>query len=175
MLTLSDRLRKQEGIPTYGDAFRLLELSTLQIVGLAESAGGQADRRMFTGLRELLAAAAGAGADRAARVHHGEKVIGRDLMPIDAAIRVNVGDVRQGGLAGAFFDSFNRKITVRPGEPFGFVFQSDPPRRKEDQGRALQLVLMIAVGDTMHMGYILALPLNLPDDRRDRTRIELAP
>lgn len=172
VLALAASLRAHKNSPTYGDIFSLLDLSTSQLVGLAESAGGIADRRLFTGLRELLAASSSGKVDRSSTLPEG--VLGRDLTFAQAAISINLSDPRQRAAVSAFLAAFNRKLIEQNNLPgfFGFLFHSNVVEDEGKTPRTMQLDAHIVTDETMHAGYLLKLPLILPDDRRDRTKIE---
>lgn len=174
VLALASSLRAHDGLPTYGDVFNLMELSLEQMIGLAESAGGVADRRLFAGLRELLASAASTSVNRAALVEHG--VLGRDVSFLEAAVKPNLANAQQRRLAEEFLAVFHRKI-LDPGQDwngrFGFVFHSFKDRNRPPDTTKLSLGVSIVTGDTMNAGYLLSLPLVLPDDRRDRTTVDV--
>src|SRR5262249_6680780 len=139
------------------------------------SAGGIADRRLMAGLRELLAFAATSHVNKSDLIHHGEAVLGRDVTFEQAAIKPDLLVPRGRVLMDAFLEAFNREYRKRFVNGVGFIFMSQTPRRSEEAGHAMQVAITLQEGNTMWMGYLLDMPLSLPDDRRDRTQVEVEP
>jgi beta-lactamase regulating signal transducer with metallopeptidase domain len=174
---LVERMKTQGGLPTYADLFGLLELSTSQLVGLADGAGGSADRRLLAGLREMLAAAAAAPGDKKRPVYTGVTYASHAHTN---AVHPNMADPRHRALVAQFLAAFHRKmiLTEREIESIGLMFYCEKPNARRDGMKNLRLSAHIVTGDegnaTMHAGYLLTLPVSLPDDRRDRTLVEPA-
>jgi beta-lactamase regulating signal transducer with metallopeptidase domain len=173
---LVERMKAQGGLPTYADLFGLLELSTSQMVGLADSAGGNADRRLLAGLREMLTAAAASPGDKKRPVYTGLTYASHAHTN---AIHPNMADPRHHALVAQFLAAFHRKmsLTDQELEGIGLMFYCEKPNARGDGMRNLRLSAHIVTGQegkaTMHAGYLVTLPLALPDDRRDKTGIEV--
>ena len=175
-LELCRQMEAHKGALTMGDVLRLQELTTNQIAGLNESLGKSSDRLHLLGLQEILAAIAACPINKDAPLPQG-KVIGRDVTPAQVAIMPDLNDLRQRQLLANFLNVYDR-IKIKPQDvvsgDFGFIIiPSMRPKSANNTGAAGADVMLYLGKGSMGVGYQLALPLALPDDRRDKTAIEL--
>ncbi len=171
VVELTQRLNAHHNQPTCADILRLSDLTTDQIVGLMGSAGGQADRRLLLGLREALAAIAAAPGDKDAPPWSG--VISPDTAD-RVSIKPDIADPRQRELLAAYGELEHVPDNELYSGHFGFVIL--PNERNPPAGATklnIGLVTHYAVAKSLHAGYLLTVPLALPDDRRANTRIEV--
>lgn len=178
VVTLVQHLKAQNGVPTYADVYSLLDLSTNQIVGLMQSAGGFTDRRILAGLRETLACAAAATRDPDQPLWTGPITSPTENNIDRLALRPDPGSPRQRALLEAFAESFTRKIDPKEltSGSFGFIIVPEMARLA-DPGSASKLQIDVMVTPTprsLGAGYLLNIPLVLPEDRRDRTQVVMA-
>jgi RNA polymerase sigma factor (sigma-70 family) len=179
VLALCQRLRAQNGIPTYADVLSLLDLSTNQIVGLNQSAGNSSDRRLLAGLRELLAAAAVIPDDKNRPIWSGVLNSPTENNLRRASLLPDPTDPRQRARLNAFAQVFDPSFFTNPNlDAFGFLFYAGTGEQKAQAGAARVVVMLYTHEkgrEGMRMGYILSLPTSLPDDRRDKTTVQVAP
>jgi hypothetical protein len=175
LLSWTQRLKAQNGVPTYADALSLLELSTSQIVGLSESVGGIADNRLLSGLRELLAVVDACPIDRNKPLYSGPFDL--ETTPRNAIIP-NLADPRHRRLTEAFLQSFNRKVRDLS-DPRGIGFLLHHEKGGQEAGSAVRVSIHLYLPEeenfAISAGYLLSLPRSLADTRRDQTQIELVP
>jgi hypothetical protein len=189
MREMAGRLKAQGGLPTYADVLRVLELTPEQTIGL-EGLGEPANHFGFVGqLRELLAIVQAAPKNPSAPL----PVI--DHLPNEewqkTWLRYPALTPSQRRLLGAFLDAYPYPVAAGKAVEFQARLFLDPdgPQRDAQMAarmgmppaaypdyRPVSVVLQFSLGDEHRLwGNFLALPTSLPDDRRDRTKIEVVP
>ena len=194
MRDVATRLRRQKNIPTYGDLCRLLELTPLQISGMNAALGGDSGGEAMAnldaqeGLRELLTLIQ-ASAESFASLPTGEPSVTIGEPTADEAARPRLPPVpptpQQAGLTGAFLDIMRQPAT--PVNVRGFSVQAHcvtPALLKIAQAPSTQntqvLISWKLEGNTKPIAFqdqhrFLWLPLQIPNDRSDKTQIEVTP
>ncbi len=194
MRDIATRLRRQKNIPTYGDLCRLLELTPKQISGmnaaLSNDSGGEAMANLDAqeGLRELLTLIQ-AGSESFASLPTGEPSISIGEPSADEAARQRLSSIspppQQAALTGAFLNIMRQPTT--PANLRGFSAQvhcATPALLKIAQAPATQNTQIIISwkleGNTKPIPFfdqhwLLWLPLQIPNDRSDKTQIEVTP
>lgn len=157
---------------------RLQELTTNQVAGLNESLGKPSNCLHLLGLQEMLAAIAACPLNKDAALPQG-KVIGRDVTPAQIAIMPDLNDLRQRQLLANFLNVYDR-IKIKPQDvvsgDFGFIIiPSWNPKGANSVGAAGADMMLYLGKGSIGVGYQLALPLGLPDDRSNKTVIQLLP
>ncbi len=196
---MQTRLRRQKNIPTYGDLCRLLELTPLQIAGMnamLESGNGNpeglANLDTQEGLAELLTILQ-AGSDSFAPLPTGELTAeafappptGKPTAKEEAQSRLPTPTPQQAALIGAFLNVARQ--TATPANLRGFAIQAyrlPPTLLKAAQSPPPQNVQVVLAweleGSARPIPYfdrhrLLWLPAQIPDDRSDKTQIEVTP
>jgi hypothetical protein len=174
MLAIIERLQRHGGQATYGDVAGLLELSDEQIYGLSRMAlGGPTEAELAGGLRPLLGIL---NAPRLASF----PVASSSSLSTEEARRIIVqfpgldpAQLRDLGRLTAAVDPPNQ-----PASPEGWQqFRAQIIRRGAQPGRGRSGYQFIAVdvswraGSDASGGFEVSLPLSLPDDRRESTRV----
>lgn len=180
LTALIERLQAQKGAPTYGDVYGLLDLTPRQIVGmnrLGATTGDGGDEYQLAGLTQLVGLFRASGKPRfapAARLHAGG-------LSRDALERITLGSddlaaAGRRGLLDNYLEARNEDPSdenVRRFEAYLFCTYEAPQR--EDSGYGyVQVIAAVGAGRTREH-FALVLPTTLPDDRRDKTVIEVAP
>jgi hypothetical protein len=169
---LIERLKAEKGVLTIDDVLSLHQLTTNQIAGLNGRMGIHSDRLAMSGLRELLAVVAAIPGDKSRPLYSGG--IGGNVSPAQIALMPDPRDSGQRPLLNDFLQAWPRRITpaeIQPGD-FGFILQAD--NRPEFGGNQVRAGIHIYGGKgSISFGYWIALPLALPDDRRDKTQVEV--
>ncbi len=179
VLSLSRNLQASKGMPTVADVLTLLDLSTNQIAGLSESLGMGSDRRQLIGLREILTAVAAVPSDKNTSIHSGPLSSPTVNNYRVASILPDLRDRQQRVLLNAFAQVFDGSLFTNPDlDEFGVIIQSEADNTGLDARVEAAKFSIMFYTDYKHQpglrfGYILALPKSLPDDRRDRTRVEV--
>jgi len=173
VVKLASSIKAHEGIPTYGDVFSLLDLSMNQLIGAVESAGGLANKNLMRGAPEYLAAARGTGVAPNRSIWNG--VIQDVTSARNASLVANMSDPRQRKLMSDFEIISHKRILTPDSDPsdLGYMIMPNHLPGKNPEADSVQVSLNLYLGKgSMGAGYLLRLPLKLPDDRRDRTVIE---
>jgi len=174
VVKLASSIKAHEGIPTYGDVFSLLDLSMNQLIGAVESAGGFANKNLMRGAPEYLAAARGTGVTPSRSIWNG--VIQDVASARNAALVANLSDPRQRKLMNDFETISGKRILREDSDPadVGYTIMPNYLPGKNPEADSVQVSLNLYLGkSSMGAGYLLRLPLKLPDDRRDKTIIEV--
>ena len=192
---IQTRLRRQKNVPTYGDVCRLLELTPMQIVGMnamLENGNGNpeglANLDTQEGLPELLTILQ-ADSDSFAPLPTGELMAelltptGEPTAKGEAQSRLPMPTPQQAALIGAFLNVARQ--TATPANLRGFAIQAyclPPTLLKAAQSPPPQNVQVILAwkleGSAKSIPYfdrhrLLWLPAQIPDDRSDKTQIEV--
>jgi hypothetical protein len=194
VLAVASRLRAQRGVPTYGDVFRLIELSHEQITGLNSYTGSNVAPANLTsvwGSREALSILQASGRAKTALI----PVIPADDAPDAAreafwksqdqgAVRISALDLRHRDFVLSFLAAVEargrlmelgelEKLQINVyGQPdwkqtyAGFGLQWDYP-----EYQATQVQVRVWGSDKDH--FHLYLPHSLPDDRRAKTKVNV--
>jgi beta-lactamase regulating signal transducer with metallopeptidase domain len=173
VLELTQRLKSHNGKPTRADMLRLQELSTDQIIGLVESAGGSADKRLLIGLHEAMEAMAAAPGDKDAPPYPG--VISPDN-PGPSVITPDIADPHQRALLADYGRLEKVPADELASGKFGFIML--PNERTVPDGATkinVGIETYYPLAKSIHAGYLLTVPLTLPEDHRDKTQIEVGP
>jgi hypothetical protein len=187
VVALSQRLQAQDSVPTYRDVLTLRELTMDQLGGLNASLGMFSDKRLLAGIPTLLEIVAATPINVAQPLPGGVIAAGS---PETRRLSVlpDLANPRIQTLVGEFVASANApgltfQKDIKPGA-FGFLFHSPSLKRfppgpdaMDAQGkpRRVPVNVMLYLGESIGAGYMMALPLSLPDDRRDRTKVETMP
>jgi beta-lactamase regulating signal transducer with metallopeptidase domain len=170
------RLKERKNRLTYADIISLEELTTNQIAGLNESLGKPSDRLQVMGLRELLAVIAAIPLDKETALPSG-KVIGRDVTPAQVAVMPDLNDLHQRQLLTEFLRVYDR-IKIEPQNvisgDFGFIVvpSGRNPNDAPEVGATSAGIMLYMGKGSIGVGYQVALPLALPEDRWNKTRVE---
>jgi hypothetical protein len=126
---------------------------------------------LLIGLRALLTAVAAMPVEKGSFINTG------NITDFDkAAILPDVRDGRQRALLQAFAQVYNPKLFADPNlAKFGVVFMS---QSKDTVASTIGVGLYTMLKNQQQNlggGYLIGLPLSLPDDRRDKTTIRLEP
>jgi beta-lactamase regulating signal transducer with metallopeptidase domain len=169
VLAMGKHLRQEKGGLTLGDCLSVLDLSTEQIAGLNETAGWPSDRLEMAGCREMLQVLAAMHLDASKPLYSG--TIGREVMPRQVAYMPNLDDPDQRSALLKFMEVRERtKITpasIKPGD-FGFIVT--PAGMMHDVATGID-AMIYSGHNSMTIGYRIALPITLTDDRRDKTQV----
>jgi hypothetical protein len=177
MVSTAEHLKTEGGIPTVADALRVLELTSDQIAGLDSLPDGPwvEEPDALTGLRELLAIVQASPRDKT-----GPLPVGASPAKMGERSAFRFSDLTPGQrcLLLAFLDA--QDYPAAPADALGFsVRLSRPPRCPEVTGsgyRYAPVEVEWSFGsDTSRRSLPLDLPASLPEDRRDRTKVEVVP
>jgi RNA polymerase sigma factor (sigma-70 family) len=169
VLAMCKNLHSQAGVPTVADLLALLDLSTNQIAGLSESLGISSDRRQLIGLRALLTAVTAMPVDKNMSIWMGPITDARR-----AAILPDLRDVRQRALLQSFAEVFDPKLFTNPNlVEFGVVFQCSSKDAVASRIEVCIYQKNKSAEQSIRFGYRIALPVSLPDDRRDKTIVRV--
>ncbi len=182
VLALAERLKAQKGVPTHGDMYRLLGLTTRQVAGMNNLGAmtGHWDEYGMEGWRELLElfrSSAKSTLAPAVALH-----VGAVTREAEERIGLAYPDLtqRQRGLLRTFVEArgeFVSEVDARRSAAHLFCTYETP--RQEDSGYGyVQVVAWAQVRTETGMIYdslTFFLPTTLPDDRRDKTRVEVVP
>ncbi|HTE18560.1 MAG TPA: hypothetical protein VK689_09295, partial [Armatimonadota bacterium] len=174
------RLEARNWVLTYGDLGRVAELTPEQIAGLTGMVGrgSSVQESDIPSLRALLALVAAAPAAEETPAYSGalyEEVLERitftypRLNPAQRRLALAVAEEEHWPIAPEQMPRFFARACFAYGEPI----------RKAGKERYMQIVVNWGFGDARravdegHAG--LHLPASFPDDRRDRTKVEIVP
>jgi beta-lactamase regulating signal transducer with metallopeptidase domain len=185
VVALSQRLQAQDNMPTYRDLLALRELTTDQLMGLNGSLGLFSSKLHLGGVHTMLAIVASSTVDLTQTLPDGVIMAGAiqnsrlSVMPDLSLprIRALVAEFQATTSAGGL----GRTEEIKPGQ-FGFLFHSPnlkrfplDPKNPGAKPNRVPINVMFYKGRSIGAGYMLALPLGLPNDRRDRTKAEIIP
>jgi hypothetical protein len=188
LLATIRRLQTQDGLPTGADVLHVQELTIPQITGLNLLGERYLDESFYDGLPELLALV-----DAAPQTPRGPLAIGDFAYSVQDVATANRSSLIQDTLTPRQQTLFTRLLALQhgsvvPGALGGkltvrLYCRSREPKvtasgyRYLDVGIHWDLMRRVtaSAGVGFGAGYDLYLPLSLPDDRRDRTKIELVP
>ena len=175
------RLRAQHGTPLYGDLARVAELTPAQVTGLNDLAGcagltHEHDLLLLCPVLTLLSAAPG----RAHRPLHAGVLSPGDLQAITVTYRDLTPSQR--GLLPSVLSA--AETPLHPGDAQSFVARAFCSRAAPERNSMgywhTQLLVQWGIDPPasdrppISGTAMIQLPMSLPDDRRDRTRIEIA-
>ncbi|HLK57794.1 MAG TPA: M56 family metallopeptidase [Chthonomonadaceae bacterium] len=166
------RLQAHQGIPTYTDVLRMGELTTEQIVGLQNAGEGSdlvTSQSFLNGLPELL------------RILQGASAPGGNDTPLypeneqtPLKITLNSLPPEHRALLLDFAMTQNGFIGLHDWNMEKFWVQMHCPSPPDAESKKTEVHIMYTFGGVLNP-YAISLPLALPDDRTDRTRIAITP
>jgi hypothetical protein len=176
-LALAERLKAHGGRPTRGDLLTLRELTTAQIAGLASHCERWAsDEIELLGLPELLAMMADSPTGQETALHAG--MLTPTVLPRITLARSQLTP-RQRAQIPAFLTAAEPVLSAEEVRDFRIMTycSRDVPETSERGVRYWQVMVQYHLNGTGWSGdggsYRLLLPMSLPDDRREKTSIEV--
>jgi hypothetical protein len=166
IVAMAERLHAQQACPTRGDVLRLLDLSLPQIAALIDKVTVE-DEMELQGLRELLAIISASPKGQTVPVPVGD-ARGSDRTVLDTEQMT----IRQRQLLPAFFAAAGDSLAN--GSDDGLLIQMWRTQEEPQSTQSGYRYVRVLVSGNART-YSLYLPLVLPDDRRDSTKIEVQP
>jgi hypothetical protein len=175
LLAAIQRLAARRYVPTYGDACRLNELTVPQFYGLNMLASSGTDEHELLGVRALLQIVESSPGTHIATPSSEMPDLRERLKQVSLRYRFMDPTQRR-----VFFPRFLEVVPEPPSREEVEQFRMFLSRWKDQPETSRTGYQCVEVGLTWHLGgekqwlYRICLPASLPDDRRAKSRIELA-